>query len=79
MVDPHNFSSSSQTKHFVTEFDLKILLPVQIVDVCDEHQKESKLARLLEEIGDEKIIVFTETKRKCDELTRCDADVIIDM
>ena len=49
------------------------------MDVCDEHQKESKLARLLEEIGDEKIIVFTETKRKCDELTRCDADVIIDM
>ena len=48
------------------------------MDVCDEHQKESKLARLLEEIGDEKIIVFTETKRKCDELTRC-ADVIIDM
>ena len=40
------------------------------MDVCDEHQKESKLARLLEEIGDEKIIVFTETKRKCDELTR---------
>ena len=54
-------------------------MPAQIVDVCDEHQKESKLARLLEEIGDEKIIVFTETKRKCDELTRCDADVIIDM
>ena len=49
------------------------------MDVCDEHQKESKLARLLEEIGDEKIIVFTETKRKCDELTRCGADVIIDM
>ena len=67
----------SQVHHF--EFDLKILLPAQIVDVCDEHQKESKLARLLEEIGDEKIIVFTETKRKCDELTRCDADVIIDM
>merc|ERR1712158_173554 len=32
---------------------------------------ESKLARLLEEIGDgSKILVFVETKRKCDELTR---------
>merc|ERR1719340_129517 len=46
---------------------------LQIVDVCEEHQKEQKLARLLEEIGCEpnnKIIIFTETKRKCDELTR---------
>merc|ERR1712210_198982 len=46
---------------------------LQIVDVCDEWQKEQKLARLLEEIGCEngaKILVFTETKRKCDELTR---------
>ena len=45
----------------------------QIVDVCEEWQKEQKLARLLEEIGCEngaKILVFTETKRKCDELTR---------
>ena len=43
------------------------------MDVCDEYQKEQKLARLLEEIGCEngaKILVFTETKRKCDELTR---------
>jgi superfamily II DNA/RNA helicase len=46
---------------------------LQIVDVCDEHQKEQKLARLLEEIGCEpqnKILVFTETKRKADELTK---------
>merc|ERR1712228_820435 len=46
---------------------------LQIVDVCDEWQKEQKLARLLEEIGCEngaKILVFVETKRKCDELTR---------
>ena len=46
---------------------------LQIVDVCDEYQKEQKLARLMEEIGCEngsKILVFTETKRKCDELTR---------
>ena len=43
------------------------------MDVCEEYQKEQKLARLLEEIGSDqsaKILVFTETKRKCDELTR---------
>merc|ERR1719219_2840894 len=46
---------------------------LQIVDICEDWQKEQKLARLLEEIGCEngaKILVFTETKRKCDELTR---------
>lgn len=46
---------------------------LQIVDVCEEHQKEQKLARLLEEIGCEphnKILIFTETKRKADDLTR---------
>jgi len=43
------------------------------VDVCDEYQKEQKLARLLEEIGcqpQNKIIIFVETKRKADDLTR---------
>jgi len=44
---------------------------MQIVDICDEHQKENKLARLLEEIGSaDKMLVFVETKRKADELTR---------
>jgi len=46
---------------------------MQIVDVCNDSEKESKLARLLEEIaGDSssKILVFVETKRKADELTR---------
>jgi superfamily II DNA/RNA helicase len=46
---------------------------LQIVDVCEDHQKEQKLARLLEEIGCEprnKILIFVETKRKADELTR---------
>merc|ERR1719227_76976 len=46
---------------------------LQIVDVCEEWQKEDKLARLLDEIGCEqgaKILVFVETKRKADELTR---------
>ena len=50
----------------------------QIVDICEDHQKESKLARLLEEIGDgSKILVFVETKRKCDELTRSTIDMTI--
>jgi len=44
---------------------------MQIVDICEEHQKENKLARLLEEIGSQdKMLVFVETKRKADELTR---------
>merc|ERR1711887_423630 len=46
---------------------------LQIVDVCQEYEKEQKLAKLLEEIGCEqgaKILVFVETKRKADELTR---------
>merc|ERR1719219_2074966 len=46
---------------------------LQIVDVCDEHQKVQKLSRLLDEIGAEqsnKILIFVETKRKADELTR---------
>jgi len=46
---------------------------LQIVDVCEENEKETKLARLLEEIAADstsKIMVFVETKRKADELTR---------
>merc|ERR1712226_1078417 len=46
---------------------------LQIVDVCEDNEKEHKLARLLEEIGCDttsKILVFVETKRKADELTR---------
>merc|ERR1719187_615624 len=46
---------------------------LQIVDVCEEYQKEQKLSRLLDEIGCEqsnKILIFVETKRKADELTR---------
>ena len=43
----------------------------QIVDVCDEYSKEQKLAKLLEEIGSvDKILVFTQTKRTADDLTR---------
>merc|ERR1719357_2227579 len=46
---------------------------LQIVDVCEEYEKEQKLARLLEEIGSDpqnKILIFVETKRKADDLTR---------
>jgi len=46
---------------------------LQIVDVCEGHEKFSKLFRLLEEIMAEKenkTIIFTETKRGSDELTR---------
>ncbi|KAF0288942.1 putative ATP-dependent RNA helicase DDX17 [Amphibalanus amphitrite] len=46
---------------------------LQIVDVCESHEKFQKLFRLLEEIMAEKenkTIIFTETKRGSDELTR---------
>ncbi|XP_012673588.1 probable ATP-dependent RNA helicase DDX5 isoform X2 [Clupea harengus] len=46
---------------------------LQIVDVCNDAEKDNKLLRLLEEIMSEKenkTIIFVETKRRCDELTR---------
>ncbi len=48
---------------------------VQIVDVCEDSQKAAKLVRLLDEIlgedsGGDKIIIFADTKRKVDEMTR---------
>jgi len=45
----------------------------QIIDVVQEWEKEDKLNRLMEEMaGDRsaKILIFAETKKKCDELTR---------
>lgn len=45
----------------------------QIVDVVQEHEKEAKLPRLLREIGCErgnKTIIFVETKKKVDEVTK---------
>ncbi|RWS08307.1 putative ATP-dependent RNA helicase DDX5-like protein [Dinothrombium tinctorium] len=46
----------------------------QIVDVCDENEKKEKLFRLLPEIlaesKENKTIIFAETKRKVDELTK---------
>ncbi|CAL9693931.1 unnamed protein product [Knipowitschia caucasica] len=46
---------------------------LQIVDVCSDGEKEDKVIRLLEEIMSEKenkTIIFVETKRRCDDLTR---------
>ncbi|KAK0089455.1 hypothetical protein PV326_004480 [Microctonus aethiopoides] len=46
---------------------------IQIVDVCQEFEKDIKLQRLLQEIGTEKenkTIIFVETKRKVDDITR---------
>ncbi|KAB0389509.1 hypothetical protein E2I00_019397, partial [Balaenoptera physalus] len=46
---------------------------LQIVDVCHDVEKDEKLIHLMEEIMSEKeikTIVFVETKRRCDELTR---------
>jgi len=43
----------------------------QIVDVCQEGEKRQKLLKLLEQLMDgSKIIIFTETKRNADQLTR---------
>ncbi|XP_068607520.1 probable ATP-dependent RNA helicase DDX17 isoform X3 [Brachionichthys hirsutus] len=46
---------------------------LQIVDVCMENEKDQKLFQLMEEIMAEKenkTIIFVETKKRCDDLTR---------
>lgn len=46
---------------------------LQIVDVCQDREKEQKLIQLLQEIGkerDTKTIIFVETKRGVDDVTR---------
>jgi len=47
----------------------------QIVDVCQETEKEQKLSMLLQEIGntmesDSKVIIFVETKKKVESITK---------
>lgn len=45
----------------------------QIVEICQEHEKELKLSQLLREIGTErgsKMIIFVETKKKVDDITK---------
>lgn len=41
----------------------------QIIDVCEEYEKEGKLQKLLNDFSANKIIIFVETKKKVDELT----------
>lgn len=48
---------------------------LQIIDICQEHEKENKLNELLQEIGQNqdpgaKTIIFVETKRKVENITR---------
>ncbi|XP_028036285.1 ATP-dependent RNA helicase p62 isoform X1 [Bombyx mandarina] len=48
---------------------------LQIVDICQEHEKENKLNVLLQEIGQSqepgaKTIIFVETKRKAENISR---------
>ncbi|KAM6966608.1 putative ATP-dependent RNA helicase DDX17 [Tautogolabrus adspersus] len=46
---------------------------LQIVDVCMESEKDQKLIQLMEEVMAEKenkTIIFAETKKRCDDLTR---------
>ncbi|CAL7938764.1 unnamed protein product [Xylocopa violacea] len=45
----------------------------QIVEICQEHEKEMKLSGLLREIGKDrgsKMIIFVETKKKVDDITK---------
>lgn len=45
---------------------------LQIIDVCEEHEKEGKLTILIKEImseADTKSIIFIETKKRVDEIT----------
>ncbi|XP_071442140.1 uncharacterized protein [Hetaerina americana] len=46
---------------------------LQIVDVCQEHEKQTKLSKLLREISTERVwktIIFVETKKKVDDITK---------
>lgn len=45
----------------------------QVVELCQQYEKDAKLLNLLRELtkdSDPKMLIFTETKRKADELTR---------
>lgn len=45
----------------------------QIVDTCEEHEKDEKLMRILQEISvqeSRKTIIFVETKRRADEIMK---------
>uniref|UniRef100_A0A8C0IYP1 RNA helicase n=1 Tax=Chelonoidis abingdonii TaxID=106734 RepID=A0A8C0IYP1_CHEAB len=52
---------------------LRDYVQINVVDVCMESEKDHKLIQLMEEIMAEKenkTIIFVETKRRCDDLTR---------
>ena len=45
----------------------------QIIQICEDYDKEHKLLKLLENImgqAENKTIIFVETKRKVDDITR---------
>lgn len=45
----------------------------QIIDICQDSEKELKLLKLLKDIGNErsfKAIIFVETKKKVDDITK---------
>lgn len=45
----------------------------QIIEICEDYDKEHKLLKLLETImgeSENKTIIFVETKRKVDDITR---------
>lgn len=45
----------------------------QIIEICEDWEKEQKLCKLLESImveAENKTIIFVETKRRVDEITR---------
>lgn len=45
----------------------------QIVEVCEEHEKEEKLMKLLKDMANDansKMIIFVETKKKVDDITK---------
>lgn len=45
----------------------------QVIQICEEYEKEGRLLKLLETImieQENKTIIFVETKRKVDDLTR---------
>ena len=46
---------------------------LQVIQTCEEYEKESKLLKLLENImveAENKTIIFVETKKKVDDITR---------
>eukprot|EP01106_Pelomyxa_sp_JSP_P013654 TRINITY_DN4163_c0_g1_i1.p1 TRINITY_DN4163_c0_g1~~TRINITY_DN4163_c0_g1_i1.p1 ORF type:complete len:441 (+),score=103.19 TRINITY_DN4163_c0_g1_i1:81-1325(+) len=64
LVDPIKITIGSLELHATH-------LVKQVVDVCHESEKQTKLLKLLEKIMDgSKILIFTDTKRTTDSLTR---------